>query len=364
MGKSTKDFDVNFQPAEIGGRQLAFANALEHPFALSGFAWYGQEKVLCRLPCAVMAQVNDWLQYLAWHTSGGMIRFRSDSTAIAIRASLRTTDDMNHMTRNGSSGCDFYLGTGGDKTYLGSVMPDHGAGRLEGILYPPGKVMCDWTVYLPLYNGVNTVEIGLDPDCRLEAPPPFAVEKPLLFYGSSITQGGCASRTGNAYAHFLGRFIDAPVVNLGFSSGGCGEPVIAEAIAGLNLAAFILDYDYNALDPAHLLATHEPFFWIIRDRQPALPVIMISKCDFRPTDDYRRRRDIIRRTWQNAVDRGDRNAYFIDGESLFGTDCRDACTVDGCHPNDLGFFRMAKSIQPVLQHALGMNVKDTPSMSE
>ncbi|MFA5205251.1 MAG: SGNH/GDSL hydrolase family protein [Lentisphaeria bacterium] len=354
MSKAIQELDPNFRRAEIGGRPMVFADALAAPFALSGFAWYGQEAELCRLPRQIMDQASEGLQGLAWHTSGGMIRFRSDSAAIAIRAGLRHLSDMSHMTRNGSSGFDLYQGAGQAKSYAGSFMPDQGASRLEGILHPCGSGLRDWTVYLPLYTGVETVEIGLDPNSRLAAPTPFAVEKPLLFYGSSITQGGCASRTGNAYAHFLGRFIDAPVVNLGFSGNGRGEPMLAEAIAGLEMAAFILDYDHNAPDPAHLQATHEPFFRIIRNRQPELPVIMLSKCDFRATDEDRRRREIIRQTWRNAVDRGDRQVGFIDGETLFGHDCRDACTVDGCHPNDLGFFRLAKSLLPVLQQALGL----------
>jgi len=352
MSKSLDDIDVNFRRPEIGGRALVFANAEEPPFALSGFAWHGREKSLCRLPRSVMARASDSLQYLAWNTSGGMIRFRSDSAAIALRAALRDPSDMSHMTRNGSAGFDLYMGAGRDKRYFGSVMPDSGITLLEGLHCLPERQWREWTLYLPLYSGVSRVEIGVDPGSRLEAPTPFTVEQPLLFYGSSITQGGCASRTGNASAHFLGRFIDAPVINLGFSGNGRGEPMIAEAIAGLDLSAFILDYYHNAPDPAHLQATHEPFFQLIRERRPELPVIMMSKCDFQPTDDNRCRREVIRRTWQNAVSRGDRHVYFIDGETLFGGECRDACTVDGCHPNDLGFFRMAQTIQPVLQQAL------------
>lgn len=356
MSKKIEDIDVNFRRSEIGGRELVFADALKAPFELTGFAWHHQERELCRLPAAVLPHTNDGVRYLAWNTSGGMIRFRTDATTIAIRSELRDPGDMSHMPRNGSAGFDLYLGTGSGKAYFKSVMPGSGAKRLEGVLGDglPSGVMRDWTFYMPLYGGASAVEIGLTPGCGITEPTPFTTKKPLAFYGSSITQGGCASRTGNAYAHFLARWVDAPVINLGFSGSGRGEPAVAKAIAELEMSAFIFDYDHNAPNPAHLEATHEPFFQIIRRRQPDLPVIMMSKCDYQKNTDCDQRREVIRRTWKNAVDRGDRNAYFIDGETLFGTDNRDACTVDGCHPNDLGFFRMAKTILPVLSQALGI----------
>jgi hypothetical protein len=156
----------------------------------------------------------------------------------------------------------------------------------------------------------------------------------------------------------LCRKVDAEQINLGFSGSGRGEIAVARAIAGLKLSAFVYDYDHNAPDPDHLKKTHEPFFRVIRDAQPDLPVIMMSCCDFRirsmraGAEAIARRREIIRENWQKAVDAGDRNVYFIDGETLFGRKMHDACTVDGCHPNDLGFYRMYKHVLPVLKTAL------------
>ena len=208
-------------------------------------------------------------------------------------------------------------------------------------------------------EGDSAGELRTRPRKRRILPPlAHKVEAPILFYGSSITQGGCASRPGNTYSSMLCRAVDAEQINLGFSGSGRGEEAIAEAIAGLELSAFIMDYDHNALSAEHLRATHGPFFHIIRAAQPELPVIMMSACDIRPSvardpeSELPLRRDIIRRTFLRAVGGGDRNVYFIDGESLFGREMHDACTVDGCHPNDLGFFRMYKRILPTLIKAL------------
>ena len=158
----------------------------------------------------------------------------------------------------------------------------------------------------------------------------------------------------------LCRKVDAEQINLGFSGSGKGEIAVAEAIAGLNLSAFIMDYDHNAIDAEHLERTHEPFFRVVREAHPGLPIIMMSMCDFRcrdfrnPSGEYRRRREIIRNTYLHSVNNGDRNVYFIDGETLFGRKMHDACTVDGCHPNDLGFYRMYKHVLPVLKKALNL----------
>ncbi len=355
MSKKIEEIDVNFKKAEVGGRELIFANALQQPFVLTGFAWFDKEQKLCRLPEAVLPDTNDGVRYLAYNTSGGMIRFRTNATTIAIKANTDNISDMNHMPRNGSSGFDIYIGSGSEKTFYRSVSPGPGEKQFEGILADglPDNEMRDWSLYMPLYNGVNTVEIGFNPGCEIAQPTPFTVEKPVVIYGSSITQGGCASRTGNAYTNILTRWVDAPLINLGFSGSARGETAIADVIASMDISAFILDYDHNAPHTDHLLATHEPFFNIIREKQPDLPIIMMTKCDFYPNDDCRKRRDIVRQTWQNAVDKGDKNVYFVDGEDMFGTDNRDACTVDGCHPNDLGFYRMAKTVLPVLQQVLG-----------
>ena len=214
--------------------------------------------------------------------------------------------------------------------------------------------LCDWIIDFPLYGGVENVEIGLKEGSVLLEPKPHKVPHPVLFYGSSITQGGCASRPGNAYTSMLCRTLDAEQINLGFSGSGKGEPAVAEAIASLDLAAFVLDYDHNAPDAEHLKKTHEQFFRIVRKAHPDLPILILSKCNFWGGAVDRKRRDIIRATYEHAVAEGDRKVRFIDGEILFGTDPveRSWCTVDRCHPNDLGFFRMYQAVLPVLKEVL------------
>lgn len=338
---------------EAYGVPLTFRPADRAPLALSGLPWYARERTYCRLPQAVIPQTNPGVRMLAWHTAGAMVRFRTDSSAIGIEAVLRTGDDMSHMPRSGSGGFDLYEGAGTEKVFRANLRHSHGSTEVKGLLRRElSRRMREWTVYLPLYNGVEALDIGLDPECRLEAPTPFAHERPVLFYGSSITQGGCASRPGNSYTAIVGRRLNVDLINWGFSGNGKGEPVMAETIATLDLSAFVFDYDHNAPTVEHLAATHEPFFRIVRKARPDLPVIFVSRPDFYGTHMCRQRREIIRGTYERAVAAGDRNVRFVDGEILFGAAERDLCTVDGCHPNDIGFLRMADGMTPAVRAVL------------
>ena len=265
---------------------------------------------------------------------------------------------LNHMPRAGSAGFDLYRGSGADICHHRTIQPNRDQKQLEIMMVEgTAKQMTDWTIFLPLYGSASKIEVGLAPGAKIEAPTPQAITKPVLFYGSSITQGGCASRPGNAYTTMLCRAMDAPQINLGFSGSGKGEIAVARAIAGLELAAFVMDYDHNAPTPEYLKQTHEPFFKAIREKQPDLPIIIMSKCNFYGSRDDIARRDIIRQTYENAAKAGDKHVWFIDGEILFGKEDRDACTVDGCHPNDLGFYRMYKTALPVLKEAVNSDKK-------
>lgn len=349
-----EEIDKNFQAAKVGNLDVRYYDALKAPFELEGFPWRDPALIFNRLPASFTEKdVNAGALALSKHTAGGAVRFQTDSPYLTLQAVLAYSSDMNHMPRAGSAGFDLYSGAGKDIQYRKTVQPNSGQKDLETLLVSgQPEQMTDWTLYLPLYGAASKVEIGVAPGAKLEKPTPHAVQKPVLFYGSSITQGGCASRPGNAYTTMLCRAVDAPQINLGFSGSGRGERAVAEAIAGLDLAAFVMDYDHNAPSLEHLKNTHAQFFNIIRVKNPGLPVIIMSRCDFRGSKEEQDRRTVIRQTYADAVRAGDKKFWFVDGETLFGIEDRDACTVDGTHPNDLGFYRMFRTILPTLAKAL------------
>lgn len=363
MGTEITEIDKNFRAADVGRLKFHYHNALKAPFSVEGFPWKKPGLAFFRLPPELTEkEVTGGALWLARATTGGAIRFRSDSPCLTIRAELAYTADMNHMPRAASGGFDLYSGCGGLVRYVKTAQPSRDQQTLETVLVNDGrKTMRDWTLYLPLYGSAKQIEIGIAPDAEIHPPSAHAIARPIVFYGSSITQGACASRPGNAYTTMLCRAVDAPQINLGFSGNALGETAVAEAIASLDPAVFVFDYDHNAPSAEHLRKTHEAFFNIIRSRRPGLPVIMISRCNFYPCDNDVSRREIIRRTAENAMENGDEKVWFIDGETLFGREDRDACTTDGTHPNDLGFYRMYRQILPVLKQALEQKNNRAPS---
>ncbi len=360
-----EDIDKNFRTAELKGQKFNFFDTYQAPFEIEGFPWFENKKgeEFYRFPLSAATgkgEINSGALWLAHQTAGGAIRFRTNSPVIAIRAKLVYSSDMNHMSRLGSAGFDLYCGIGANAKHIGSAPTGRDQQVLETVFHNPasGEQMYDFTLNMPLYGGCKDIEIGIVPGSKLEAPTPHKYTKPILFYGSSITQGACASRPGNAYTTRVCREIDAPQINFGFSGSARGEVKVAELIAGLDLTAFVMDYDFNAPSVEHLEQTHEKFFRIIREKNPNLPIIIMSKCSIWP--EFRnnalemnmRRRAVIRKTYENAIASGDKNVYFIDGETLFGKDDRTSCTVDLTHPNDMGFERMSNAVLPVLKKAL------------
>lgn len=338
---------------EIADRKLLCLDILDEPIIVSGIAWLERERSFCRLPVDALPEMSEAVRRLAWCATGGMARFRTNSGTIAIRVELAEVVDMPHMPRSGNSGVDVYLGRGKEKRFISAARPPMNQRVYETLLVDgPDSGMREWTLNLPIYNGIKRVVIGLDVDAEIEPPAPFTVEKPILFYGSSITHGGCASRPGNTYPGILARWLDANLVNLGFSGSARGEPAMARLIGTVDMSVFVMDYDHNAPTEEHLEQTHETFFKIVRECRPDLPIVIVSSPSINANPSrWMPRREIIRGTYENALARGDDRVWFVDGETLFGATDRDACTVDGVHPNDLGFLRMARAIRPSVEAA-------------
>ena len=341
--------DPNFVlPGAIQRDDVAWFDAAEPPFVIYGAT---RANPYARMPMEVAKTVSEGVQILSTHTAGIRARFCTDSPYIAIRAEWNEQCRMPHMPFLGISGFDLYRvsGTHHKQTYLASLTPPvHCENGYETIAHV-GDGMTEYVLNFPLYNNVSRLLIGVKEGSQWHAPQPYVNAFPVVFYGSSITQGGCASRPGTCYQSFLSRALDLDYVNLGFSANCRAEDAMIDYLSHLEMSAFVSDYDHNAPTPEHLASTHERLYRAIRAAHPDLPYVMISKPDFHDTQDDRARRAIIMETYQKAVSEGDRNVYFVDGASIFSGDESDACTVDGCHPNDLGFYRFSKALLPVFQ---------------
>lgn len=347
MHKNISEIDSNFKiSTTLGIDDICFYNVRQEPFKLYGLHDYKNGPGFRRMPEDIAKAVNEGVGVLNRNTSGGRVRFKTDSPYVAIKAIMPSAKVMSHMTIAGSCGFDLYINQGGQSRYFKTFMPPANIkDGYESVVYFNDKGMKDLTINFPLYNDVTELYIGVQQSAALLIGDEYKIKTPVVYYGSSITQGGCASRPGNSYPAIISRKLDCDYINLGFSGSARAEDIIAEYISGLKMSVFVYDYDHNAPDVNHLAETHERMFKKIRSKNPDLPVVMVSKPDFNCYfESDIKRRDIIYNTYINAVKSGDGNVYFIDGQSLFKDSDRDSCTVDGCHPNDLGFMRMAEVI--------------------
>ena len=348
MGTETvmdiRKIDPNFNTVvSIDHTGYKFISATDACVRLYGVFHDGEQ--YRRIPKDVAEGANPGVVSLATNTAGGRVRFVTDSRRIAIVAKMPNITRMAHMAYSGIHGFDLYSGASHVRTFLprtdivGGYESEHAFASAEERLL---------TLNMPLYNDLSELYIGIDEDASISPAPDYTYESPVVFYGSSITQGGCASRPGTSYEAMLSRELDCNYINLGFSGSGKGELPVAKYIASLDMSAFVLDYDHNAPTPEHLRKTHMPFFMAIREAQPELPIIMLSRPKCILGDAEVERREIIHDNYLARVAAGDKNVYFIDGTTLMVPDG----TVDLTHPTDLGFRAMADGILPVLKKAL------------
>ena len=348
-----KNIDKNFaaQPDLEGGEVITVPS---DKVSLFGVKYY-KDLGFLRMPCEDSAKVTPNISYLSGHTAGGRVAFMCDSSRIRINVSYPTLEKMYHMPLTGQAGFSL-LEVKGEKEYLRySFAPNFGSedGYISTSRKLPGRGMRKYILYFPLYNKVKELEIVIEKGSSIKPFNPYKETLPFLYYGSSITQGGCASRPDNAYQSIVTKINHIDHINLGFTGNCKGEKEMAEFVAKTPCSLFIYAYDNNAPTPEHLKQTHEEFFKIFRKHQPNTPVIFVSATNYgENSKQYKKRRDIIIETYNNALKAGDKNVYFLDGKTMYPSSMRESCSVDGAHPNDLGFYFIARQILKISKKAL------------
>ena len=329
--------------------------------AVDGLPWFSENSPhLWRLPARMKNVVRAPVWDLARHASGCRLRFRSDTTELGLRVRYPESDaPYPNMSAIGQKGIDVYL----DGLYACSFAPaavsEPQAGadeemHVEGLESDSREI----SIYLPNYSSVEIVAVGLADDADISDPEPYAAALPVVYYGSSITQGGCASRPGMSYQAILGRLLAVDFVNLGFSGNGMGEPELAEAMAEIEASCYVLDFAVNLPSPEEVEKVYGPFLQILRDRRPEVPVICVTPIYLageswsgKAREKLGRMRDVIRKAVAERVHQGDTAVRLIEGYSLLGPDVADGF-VDGVHPNDVGFIAMAEGLTPHVAEAV------------
>ena len=350
------DPNMSLKNADTDG--IRWFDPREAPFELNGFEWIKEDGVYRRLPVHPDWEIRDAVDQLANHTAGGQIRFNSDCKRIIIKVELREKSGMYHMPATGQSGFDLYIKEDGDPRYLRTARFSVDSIWYQAELFTSDdKKMRTFTLNFPLYNGVNSVWIGVDQGSVVEAPPAFMQAGKIVVYGTSITQGGCVGRPGMAYTNILSRLLDMQFVNLGFSGNGRGEPALAHLITQISgTRCIILDYEANA--GISIKESMGPFVDVLREKHPDLPILIMSKIRYADTregstkyTEWMKLRDFQRDLVKERRSAGDKHIHFLNGSTILGEDY-DECTVDGVHPNDLGSMLIADALKPVIENIL------------
>ena len=324
---------------------------------LEGRGWNDTNTPYDRLPAKAEPLVRPPVWGLSLNSAGMAVRFRTDATRIKARWTLRSDSlAMNHMPATGVSGIDLYARMDDGPWHwlaVGRPSAPENETELVGDL-PAGER--DYLLYLPLYNGVSEVTLGVPWDSRLGPTRPPRSEKPILFYGTSITQGGCASRPGMVYTAILGRRLDARTINLGFSGNGLMEPELADLLAELDPSIYVLDCLANMT--ADLITERvEPFVRTLRTARPDTPIVLLEDRTYahaflvaKVRERNQTSRAALRRAYGNLREAGVPGLHYVEGDRLFGDDGE--ATVDGSHATDLGFMRQANLLEPLLESLL------------
>ena len=332
-------------------------NALD--IGIEGQGWSDVNHPYDRLPARAEGVVPAPVWSLSHHAAGLCCRFVTDSLSVSARWSLRNDSlAMNHMPATGVSGLDLYVKTGDTWKWAAVGRPTAQRGNETILIKDAPSGIHEYMLYLPLYNGVDSVEVGVGTGSILAKPPEYPEEraKPMLFWGTSIVQGGCAARPGMAYPAILGRRMNRPVINLGFSGNGRMDPEVADLIAELDAAVFVIDCAPN-MDPALIAERTEPTVHALRKAHPETPIVLVENVPYQQgwfvesrRDAYHAKNETLENAYRNLRQQGITDLYYVPCDALLGTDAE--ATVDGTHPTDLGFMRMADAIEPTLREAV------------
>ncbi|THF83330.1 SGNH/GDSL hydrolase family protein [Cohnella fermenti] len=334
----------------------------EKPLALTGLPWFRQDGAYRRLPVRPAYPLRPEVDRLANFPTGVQIRLRTDSPKLAVRVELAGPSGAYTMTPAVQCGVDCYLGGPGEQRYVSTSRFDPEASAYESLLFEnKGDGMKDITLYLPLYQGVKDIAIGVAPSAELHRFPAFADSRKVIIYGTSIVHGAAASRPGMAYPNMLSRRIPLEFVSLAFSGNARGEKELALLAAEIDHPGLlVLDYEGNVLSFESLVETLPAFIRTYRQAWPEVPILVLSqirmaKEAFDP--ELRRERERRLALQRNIVERfrlaGDANVHFQSGKDLLGDDYEE-CSADSVHPSDLGYRRMSDALLPVFERLLGL----------
>lgn len=338
--------DKNFLISKtLGKEDLIYYNA-------ENFDVYGVKRidgVYRRMKYDDAKKISEAVALISSECAGGRIRFATDSPYVAIFVKYRSVAKVPNYSYTATLGFDLYS----SERYIGCFVPAlDTVDSFESVIDIEGNAeVREFTLNFPVCSEVSELYIGVKDGSKITKGAKYSVTKPIVFYGSSTTQGACASRPGNTYENIISRALDCDYLNLGFWGNAKGEENMAQYIAKLDMSAFVYDYDYNAPNGEHLETTHERMFKIIRESNPELPIVILSAPKYYLNEKDEKRLAIVENTYKNALASGDKHVCFISGKEMLER-VKDSALADNIHPGDVGFTCMAEYIGNALKTLL------------
>lgn len=312
-----------------------------------------------RLPAFLKTVSRPPVWGLGKNTAGLYLRFTSNSSSIGLNWTLTENRNMNHMTPTGIKGFDLYCLQNDKWEFVNSARPNSNSKDNSAVIISNmTNDEKEFLLYFPLYDGVKNLQIGIDSTATISQPHKQLPEsdKPVICYGTSILQGGCASRPGMAHTNILSRWFNREFINLGFSGNGQLDYEIAEIIAGHDASLIILDFMPN-VNVEQIGQKMEIFYNIIRKKSPQVPILFIENPVFPQAkfDSYMQKtiaakNEALHIVFNDLLREGEKNILLISSAGMIGVD--DEATVDGIHFTDLGFMRYAEYLYPYIQKYL------------
>lgn len=314
---------------------------------------YHSEKNYARFPKSYENKLREDVWGLGQNSAGISIRFRTNASEITVRWTLLEDNSMDHMAFTGIKGVDLYAYVDNHWKYVNTA-------RVKGkvneftLVKTSDAISREYLLNLPLYDGVDSLSIGVNSSAEITSPSEkyLIVKKPVVYYGSSIAQGGCASRPGMAFTNILERAMDRSFINMGFSGSGTFDIPVGEAMSEIDAALYVIDCNPNTKTELIYERAVE-LVKLLKEKRPAVPVLLVEGFYYvsgfgNPKEsDQAKKNAELDRVYKTLKKSGLKQIYYMKGDGMIGNDFEG--TVDGVHPNDLGMMRIAESLEPAIK---------------
>ncbi len=314
---------------------------------------YHSEKNYARFPQEYKKKLREAVWGLGQNSAGISIRFRTNASDIIVRWTALNDGKMDHMAYTGIKGVDLYAHMDNNWKYVNT-------GRVQGkdnkfaMIKSEDKIFREYLLNLPLYDGIESLSIGVNTDAEITIPKEkwLIEKKPVVYYGSSIAQGGCASRPGMLFTNILERKMDRNFINMGFSGNGTFDISVGEAMCETDAALFVIDCNPNTQTEL-IYERAVALVKYLKEKRPDVPVLLVEAYYYvngfvNPLESVNAKKNIeLQKAYESLKKSGIKQLYYREGDGLIGDDCEG--TVDGVHPNDLGMMRIAEGLQPSIE---------------